>query len=142
MFFSRFIWIALLGVSFATPVTGQETGNAPDSAAEEPCRQCGTVFEIKPITTERELARTLEERAPPAGPFINIPLTRKPGAQAEIGVMGSKQMRKELQQTEYEVVVRFDDDRFTLIKVRDVSKLRVGDRVRVIQNRIEPLGQP
>ncbi len=138
MTFLRFIFVALLNALFATAVTAQDAGVAPD----EPCRQCGTVFEIKSITTERELARTLEERAPPAGPFLNIPLTRKPDAHAEIGVTGSSQMRKELQQTKYEVIVRYDDNRFTLIMVRDVSNLRVGDRVRVIQNRIERIDQP
>ena len=44
--------------------------------------------------------------------------------------------------TEYEVVVRFDDGRFTLIKVWDVANLRVGDRVHVHQNRIEPVDKP
>ena len=139
MFFSRFILFALLGVLFATPVTGQETGDVPDSMASEPCRQCGTIFEIKPITTERELARTFEEQAPPAGPFINIPLTRNPDAQAEIGVYGSRKRRKEMVETEYEVVVRYDDDRFTVLRVRDIANMRVGDRVRVNQNRIEPI---
>ena len=139
MFFSRFILFALLGVLFATPVNGQETGDVPDSMAGEPCRQCGTIFEIKPITTERELARTFEEQAPPAGPFINIPLTRNPDAQAEIGVYGSQKRRKDMVETEYEVVVRYDDDRFTVLRVRDIANMRVGDRVRVNQNRIEPI---
>ena len=142
MVLSRFILVALLTALFVTPVIGQQAGVAPDPSPDEACRQCGTIFEIKSITTERELARTLEGRAPPAGPFINIPLTGKSGARAEIGVTGSRQMRKELQQTKYEVVVRYDDDRFTLIMVRDISNLRVGDRVRVIQNRIERIDQP
>ncbi|UCD68790.1 MAG: hypothetical protein JSW48_01390 [Betaproteobacteria bacterium] len=135
----RFTSLALFSILFATLVIGQDAGVVSESALDEQCRQCGTIFEIKAIRSEREFARTFEERAPPAGPFINIPLTRKPNAQAEIGVMGSSQMRKELQETEYEVVVRYDDDRFTLIKVRDVSNLRIGDRVRVNQNRIEPI---
>lgn len=138
----RLTFVAFLSVLFVTPVTGQEAGVSSGSASDEPCRQCGTIFEIKSITTERELAKTLDERAPPAGPFINIPLTRKPDAEARIGVIGSKQMRKRLQETEYEVVVRYDDNRFTLIMVRDVSNLRVGDRVRVIQNRIERIDEP
>lgn len=139
MSFSRFALVALLGVLFATPVTGQESGGVPESAADEPCRQCGTIFDIKPITTEREFARTFEKEAPPAGPFLNIPLTKNPGAQAEIGVYGSRKQRKQMVETEYEVVVRYDDDRFTLLRVRDISNLRVGDRVRVNQNRIEPI---
>ena len=57
-------------------------------------------------------------------------------------MVGSKEMRKELQETFYEVVVRFDDDRFTLFEVSDVSGFQVGDRVRVRQNRIEPIDRP
>ena len=139
MAFSRFILVVFVSSWFAVPVTGQDGSVAADPVREEACRQCGTIFEIKPIITERELARTVEERAPPAGPFLNIPLTRDPNARAEIGVIGSRQMREDLQQTEYEVVVRYDDDRFTLLRVRDIYNLRVGDRVRVVQNRIEPI---
>ena len=139
MSFLRFSLVALLSLLFATPVMGQYGMVDPDQAREEGCRECGTIFDIKAITTEREFARTLEEQAPPAGPFLNIPLTRNPNAQAEIGVMGSRQMRKELVETEYEVVVRYDDDRFTILRIRDISNMRVGDRVRVIQNRIEPI---
>ncbi|UCH48410.1 MAG: hypothetical protein JSU95_00905 [Betaproteobacteria bacterium] len=137
MAFSRFTLVALLSVLVATHATGQEAGVVPDPAREEPCRQCGMIFDIKPITTEREFARTFEEETPPAGPFVNIPLTKKPDAQAEIGVYGSRKIRKQMVETEYEVVVRYDDDRFTLIRVRDIANLRVGDRVRVNQNRIE-----
>ena len=139
MAFSRFSLLALFSLFIATPVTAQYGTVVPDTAREETCRQCGTIFEIKAITTERELARTLEEQAPPAGPFLNIPLTRDPNARAEVGVIGSRQMRKELQQTEYEVVVRYDDDRFTILRVKDIANMRVGDRVRVNQNRIEPI---
>lgn len=137
MAFSRFTLVALLSMLLATPVIGQQAGQVPDPALDEPCRQCGTIFDIKPITTEREFARTFEEEAPPAGPFLNIPLTKNPDAQAEIGVYGSRKQRKQMVETEYEVVVRYDDDRFALLRLRDVSNLRVGDRVRVIQNRIE-----
>ena len=139
MSFSRFSLLVLASLLIATPVMGQYGMVDRDAASEETCRQCGTIFDIKAITTEREFARTLEEQAPPAGPFLNIPLTRDPNARAEIGVIGSRQMRKDLQETEYEVVVRYDDDRFTILRVRDLSNMRVGDRVRVVQNRIEPI---
>ncbi len=140
MSFMRFTCAALLGTLLVAPVFSQEEGRLSGPAVDQPCMECGVIYEIKAITTERAVAKTLEERAPPAGPFINIPLTRK--AEPEIGVIGSKQRREQLTETEYEVVVRYDDGRFTLIKVRDVSNLRVGDRVHVHQNRIEPIDKP
>lgn len=134
--------VALVPIAvFATSVPAQDLEYVPDPAADQPCKECGVIYEIRPVTTEREVARTMEERAPPAGPFISFPLTRDPQAKPQIGVIGSKEMRKQLQETYYEVVVRFDDDRFTLIEVSDVSGYQVGDRVRVSQNRIEPLDQ-
>lgn len=136
---TRFALASLLGVLFAMPVSGQEPGRLSGPAVNQPCMECGVIYEIKTITTERELPGTFDERAPPTGPFINFPLTRKRSAKPEVGVVGSKEMRKQLKETVYEVVVRFDDDRFTRIEVRDVSKLRVGDRVHVHQNRIEPV---
>ncbi len=142
MLFSRFACVVFLTALFATAVISQELDPSAGMAGAQACTECGVIFEIKTITTERELARTLEERAPPTGPFINIPLTAKPGAHPEVGVIGSRQMRKELQEKEYEVVVRFDDGRFTLIMLRDISNLQVGDRVRVRQNRIEPVDLP
>lgn len=38
----------------------------------------------------------------------------------------------------YEVLVRFDDGRYALYEQEDVSDLRVGDKVRVIDNRAVP----
>ncbi len=127
---------------FATSVAAQDLDYVPDPKADQPCKECGVVFEIRTVTTEREVARTMEERAPPMGPFISFPLGRDPNAKPQVGVVGSKEMRKELQETFYEVVVRFDDDRFTLFEVSDVSGFQVGDRVRVRQNRIEPIDRP
>ena len=135
--------VAMVPVAvFATSVPAQDAEYVPDPKANQPCEECGVVFEIRSITTEREVARTMEERAPPAGPFISFPLSRDPKARPEVGVIGSKEMRKELQETHYEVVVRFDDDRFILLEVSDVSGFQVGDRVRVRQNRIEPVNRP
>jgi hypothetical protein len=38
----------------------------------------------------------------------------------------------------YEVVIRFDDNRWSRIELPDVSGLKAGDRVHVHRNRIEP----
>lgn len=134
------LMIALVSAAvFATPVPAQDTEAVPGPNAGEPCRECGVIYEIRSVTVEREAARTIEEQAPQTGPFISIPLGRNPNATPEVGVVGSKEMRERLQETYYEVVVRFDDDRFTLLEVSDVSGFQEGDRVRVVQNRIEPL---
>ena len=96
------------------------------------------VYEIRQLTGERELARTLEEQAPEAGPIITIPLTRKPEARPRVSVVASEAARKSMVESTYEVVIRYDDGRFTRREVSDISNLSIGARVHVHQNRIEP----
>lgn len=128
---------ALLAVFCSTFALAQESNQLSGPAVNQPCMECGVIYEIKTLTSEREVARTVEERAPPAGPFINIPLGRNPVSQPSIGAVGDKKMRGQFEETTYEIVVRFDDDRFLRLETRDVSGLYVGDRVRVRQNQVE-----
>jgi len=141
MHVARFSLAALLGALFTTPVIGQDPGRLSGPAVNQPCMECGVIFDIRSVTTEREVAKKFDDH-PLEGPFIKFPLSRDPAAKPEVGVIGSKEMREQLEQTVYEVVVRFDDNRFTLIEVSDVSNLHVGDRVHVHQNRIEPVDTP
>jgi hypothetical protein len=129
-------------VVLALPGYAEDDGRLSGPAIDQPCMECGVIYEIRPIKTERQLARTLEERAPPTGPFINIPLTSKPGAKPQAGVIGSREMRERLEETTYEIVERFDDGRYTLIRQDDATNLQVGDRVHIHRNRVEPVDWP
>lgn len=142
MRFKHFVFAAVLGVLPVTAAIGQEPDVPPQPAEGVSCAQCGVIYDIKTITTETPYARELEKQEPPVGPFVKIPLTSNPNAQAEFGAFGSKQWRKEHQQTTYQVTVRFDDGRYTMIETDDASNLRLGERVRVHQKRIEPLDGP
>ena len=140
---ARFFVVVVLAALVALAAFAQNPDRLSGPAVNDPCMECGVIYEIRPITSERPVAKTtMEEGAPPVGPTINFPLTRDPDAKAEVDVFGSKKMREGLEETVYEVVVRFDDDRFTRVEVSDVSNLQVGDRVHVHQNRIEPVDQP
>ena len=132
---------ALVGVLFTISAIGQDEDVLLGPEINEACMECAVVYDIRAVTSERQLANTLEEH-PLQGPFIKIPLSGDRDAQPEIGAYGSRKMRKQLERTVYEVIVRFDDDRFRLIEVDDISNLHVGDRVRVNQNRIEPVDAP
>jgi hypothetical protein len=134
---ARVFFAAMLAVFGSTVALAQDSNQLSGPAVNQPCMECGVIYEIKTLTSEREVARTVEERAPPAGPFINIPLGRNPVSQPSIGAIGDKKMRSQFEETTYEIVVRFDDDRFQRLETRDVSGLYVGDRVRVRQNRVE-----
>jgi len=142
MHLARFVFAALPGFLCSNLAIAQDTGSLSGPSVNQACMECGVIYEIKAITSEREVARTLEETASPMGPFINIPLTRNPSAKPQIGAIGDKKMRNQLERTVYEIVVRFDDDRFVRVEASDVSGLNVGDRVRVQQNRVEPVNPP
>jgi len=140
MRFKHVVFIAFLCVCPAVLVSGQDPDVSPRQGEGESCAECGVIYDIQGITTESPAARTMQPEGAPVGPFLNIPLTRKPGVDPEIGAYGSRKWRKEFEVTRYEVIVRFDDGRYTLIEMDDASALRIGQRVRVRQKRVEPLG--
>lgn len=134
-------FVAVLGVLPAAPASGQEPDVPPQPTEGASCAQCGVIYDIKTITTEAPHAaeREPDQAQAPVGPFVKIPLTSNPNAQAEFGAYGSKEWRKQHEQTTYQVIVRFDDGRYTMIETDDASGLHLGQRVRVQQKRIEPL---
>jgi hypothetical protein len=137
--FKHLAFTAVLGILPAAPAIAQEPDVPPQPTEGVSCEQCGVIYDIKTITTETDRGGTQEQDEPPVGPFIKIPLTSNPNSQAEIGAYGNKEWRKQHEDTTYQVIVRFDDGRYTMIEAADASGLRLGQRVRVHQNRIEPL---
>ena len=132
----------IFGVLSVAPASGQEPDVPAQPTEGTACAQCGVIYDIKTITTESPGAKTQDPQQAaesPVGPFIKIPLTSNPNAQAEIGAYGSKEWRKQHEETTYQVIVRYDDGRYTMVETNDASGLRLGQRVRIDQNRIEPL---
>lgn len=142
MNFARFVILVFLVVQPTSFAIAQNSHRPSGPGVDQLCKECGVIYEIRQLTSEREFARTLEERVPEAGPTINIPLGRNPNAKPQISVYGSRKMREQMQEHIYEVVIRFQDGRFMRIEVSDVSNLSLGERVRVYQNRIEPDDRP
>jgi len=54
-----------------------------------------------------------------------------------VGAVGNKEMRDRLNEISYEVTVRYNDGRYGVLETRDGADLRVGDRVKVIDNKID-----
>jgi len=138
MHHARFV---LLAVPFAllTAFAFAQYSSAPSGpGVDQLCRECGVIYEIRQIASESEFARTLEERASPAGTTINIPLGKKSDNRPQLGVYGTRDMRKQLEERVYEVVIRYDDGRFTRREVSNAPYLSIGARVRVYPNHIEP----
>lgn len=114
------------------------------------CATCGVIRSIRAVERERKTSRevpaymtsdqyldTRRYSEPRVGPVFG--LTFGPGQETRsfVGAAGSETMRQRILEIGYEIVVRYDDGRFGLIEEDDPGSLRVGDRVRVVDNRVE-----
>jgi len=122
----------------------------PATRPRQACTDCGTVRSIREIRTERLNARPdiyvtspqyLDTRPydpPVIGPALSLTWRKGEQPQPRIGAIGSPNDPVRFIDITYEVLVHFEDARFALIEQDDASNLRVGDRVRVINRRVEP----
>ena len=139
------IWrpIAVLFLAYTLGATAcvcaqQEPGPGASGTGKSQCRECGVVAGIRELQREREAARTLAERLPPVGPVFSFSF----GGDAQgkhffVGAVGNQEMRDSLVEISYEVTVRFNDGRYRVLETRDGVDLRVGDPVKVVNNKIE-----
>ncbi len=128
---------------------------APASAPGAPgnkgkCENCGIVRSIRAVERERKPSRevpaymtseqylnTRRYSEPRVGPVFG--LTFGPGQETKsfVGAAGNEAMRQRMLEIVYEIVVLYDDGRFGLLEQADRGVLRVGDRVRVVDDRVE-----
>jgi len=118
------------------PAAAQEAGERSDPSVRSPCPECGVIYDIREIRRERALPES--NRPLPVGPTLRFSLGDKADQEPHVDVFGSRSMREESIEKYYEVVVRFDDNRWGRIDLPDASGLKVGDRIHVHDNRIEP----
>jgi hypothetical protein len=111
------------------------------------CENCGVIRSIREIERTRPAPtlqgyiaspQYLETRSysdPIIGPLFRYTFGPGGGGAGFVGAAGSPEMQARLKQISYEVALRFDDGRYGLYEQDSVSDLRVGDKVRVIDNR-------
>jgi hypothetical protein len=124
-----------------TPVAhAKEKGDRDSPSVDDPCPECGIVYEIREIKREREResARNLPKSPVAVEPMIRFSLGDNADRNPHVDVYGSRSMREAMIEKYYEVVISFDDGRWGRIEMPDVSRLKVGDRIHVHKNRIEP----
>jgi hypothetical protein len=140
------------------PMPAEEARSAPaappppaESTVPGKCTTCGVIRSIREVTREKKprdlpgyaaSPQYLESRSySPAtvGPVLGFSFG--PGSQSTpyVGAVGSPQMRAQMQETVFEVIVRFDDGRYGLYELTDPSSFRIGDRVRVEDNELKPM---
>lgn len=131
---------ALSALLQAAPIMAQQDGRA-DPSVNLQCPECGTIYEIREIRSERPPS-AMPQRPLPVGPTIRFSLGDKADEKPHLDIYGSRSMREALVEHYYEVVIRFDDGRWSRIEVPEAAGMKPGDRVHVHQNRIEPDDSP
>jgi len=106
-------------------------------ASDGKCRECGVITSIRERQQERADARTITQGLPPVGPVFGFTFGGDAPVKGFVGAVGNKEMRDRLNEISYEVTVRYNDGRYGVLETRDGADLRVGDRVKVIDNKID-----
>jgi len=145
---------ALAVLAWALPAVGADAGQGapqttPQAAAPVSCRDCGVLRSVREVRTERkgrapdvyvtspqyQDARPFDK--PLIGPAISLSWGAGSSTQPKIGAVGSPEMQQRLIDISYEITIRFDDGRFGLFDQDNADGLRPGDRVRVVNGRVE-----
>jgi outer membrane lipoprotein SlyB len=127
---------------------GAPAARAADAAPGEPrvvilCPECGTVYNIrrveKPVAPERDVLPSIAS-SPQSGGIGNqtqaVPLF-------SLGRGGPQRVQREpATRSVWEMTVRYDNGQFGFVTQAAEPDLRVGDRVRHVENTLEPIPQP
>jgi len=123
---------------------------APNPAvAPRECRDCGVVRAVRALERERPATREVptymtsdqylnnrEYSEPMVGPVFGMSFGKGQTTKSFVGAAGNETIRRRILEIFYEVTVRFDDGRFGLFEQEDSGGLRVGDRVKVVDNKV------
>ncbi len=120
---------------------------APAHAA---CETCGVIRSIREVSGERPVPRAdtaadprnnlayVTGQASPALVGPSISSTWGAGkAGSAVGARGSDLMLDQLRTVYYEVIVRLTDGSYIRVDEPDASDLRMGDRVKVVDGRVQ-----
>ena len=113
---------------------------APDPPAPPPpsttvpkggCADCGVIRSIRPITKKEPTPPA--EQAKPSGLVATVPLG---GGKVQVG--SSTKLGRDVEHTStvYEVIVRYDDGRYTMVMLDEQGDWKEGDKVRVEKGKL------
>jgi hypothetical protein len=149
--------LRLLHLLFALVLLAAEAPAAQDEGQKHnadigvagKCRDCGVLRSIREIRTEHQLRRadgyvtspqylaTRQDDPPRIGPVVSFSWGGgNEQIQPRIGAAGSPQMPERFVDISYECLVKLDDGRSALIEQDDAAKLRIGDRVQVVDKTV------
>lgn len=140
------------GLSFAAVIAAASLAAAPALAADAPatakpkplllCNECGMVSNIrrieKPVAPERDTLPSLTS-SPQVG---GISSATQAVPMLSFGAGGPRRVQREpATRSVWEITVRYDNGQFGFVAQDGEPELKVGDRVRMFENVLEPIPQ-
>jgi hypothetical protein len=137
-------------LSFAAMIAAATLAAAPALAAEArdtakttplvPCNECGMVHNIrrieKPVAPERDTLPSINSSPRVGGSGSTV----QPVPLFSLGAGGAKRVQREpATHSVWEITVRYDNGSFGFVTQDGEPDLRVGDRVRMFENVLEPI---
>ena len=101
------------------------------SAPAETCTECGVIQSVRAITKTEPPPPT--DSAKPSGLVATVPLG---GGKPKVGSSTKLGRDASTKNTEWEVIVRYDDGRYTALRLDEPGDWRDGDKVRVDRGQI------
>lgn len=140
--------LSLIGVTLAV------FAQTPPGDTGATCPSCGTVRSVREIDRERPLP------APPGKPGAGMAAGDFPGGlgtshpvgwmatsnyrpgqgwrEGYVGAVGSPEMRENLKEKSWEIVIRLDNGKYQLVKEDQPPQWQAGDRVKVVMGKLVP----
>jgi len=95
------------------------------------CADCGVVRSVRAVTKKEPVQPA--DQAKPSGLVATVPLG---GGKMQVGSSTKLGRDVEHTSTTYEVIVRYDDGRFTMVMLDDPGEWKEGDKVRVDKGKL------
>ena len=144
---------AALGLA-ALLAVGSQVVVAKDTVSDEAaaCPTCGVIRTIRERHGERPIPNadtaldqrnSLSIKSGPGEPLLVGPVagfTFGPGRKVKsfVGARGSDRMLDRMRETSFDIIVWLDVGGYTTVSEPDASDLQVGDRVRIVDGRLQP----
>lgn len=126
--------IAALSFAAGAQAPSAPVGATPRSEVLRSCPDCGEVRSIRRVERETRPSSTVPPQ--PSGLVATIPFG---GGKPTVGSSTREERRREPALVTYEVIVGLDDGRTRIVvQDEDPAGLKIGDRVRIEENKVRP----
>lgn len=117
----------------ALPAWSQAPAIPTTTVPKGSCAECGVIRSVRPVT-KKEPAQPADQ-AKPSGLVATVPLG---GGKMQVGSSTKLGRDVERASTVYEVIVRYDDGRYTMVMLDEPGEWKEGDKVRIEKGRLTP----